>query len=72
MYHKDKPGTLFEWKRNYEKLLIRRLSGAKFTIERPTSSAHGDYAVFMGMEMAEEVAENIKKELRTLSQKLKS
>ena len=44
------------------KAVDKALGGAKFTVERP-NPAHGDYAVFIGMEKAEEVAEGLKKEL---------
>ncbi|MCX6786274.1 MAG: arginine--tRNA ligase [Candidatus Kaiserbacteria bacterium] len=36
---------------------------ATITVKRPSNTTHGDYAVFVGMEMAEKVSKNIKEEL---------
>ncbi len=44
------------------KAIEKALGGPRFTIERPPSQAQGDYAVFIGMDKAEKVAEEIKKE----------
>jgi len=45
---------------------IRKAVGETFqnaVVKRPQNPAHGDYAVFVGMEVAERVKENIKQEL---------
>ncbi len=44
---------------------VREVVGddVSFVIERPSNPSFGDYAVFVGMEIAEKVAKNIKKEL---------
>jgi arginyl-tRNA synthetase len=44
---------------------VRKIVGdnVSFVVERPANPAYGDYAVFVGMKNAEEVAKNIKKEL---------
>ncbi len=45
---------------------IREAIGEAFkgaVIERPSNPAHGDYALFVGMQSAEEVARNIREKL---------
>ncbi|MGD0328800.1 MAG: arginine--tRNA ligase [Minisyncoccia bacterium] len=44
-------------------------SGA-FVVERPSDMARGDYAVFIGMEMAEEVAKRMREDLGDIASKI--
>ena len=61
-------GFLLLWyTRNMEERIRKAVAdaigeSATITVKRPSNVSHGDYAVFVGMEMAGKVSENIKKE----------